>query len=82
MRPPVSVGFGGELVRQRYGLLEKIGVRHDTVNQAQAGGLFEVNTASGQDQLNRRLPSDIARQALRAAKGWNYPDVDLGLRRR
>jgi hypothetical protein len=32
--------FGGEFVRQLHCLFEKIGVRHDTVNQAEAGGLI------------------------------------------
>jgi len=52
-----------QLRREGKGTVEQVGRGHDPVDQAEPGGLGGVEGSSGQYQLQRGLPPDVARKA-------------------
>src|SRR5215217_8549719 len=74
--------LAGKLRRQAKGGAKKVVPRNDAVDQAEPCSLRRFEDPPAQDQLRRGLPAHVSGQALGAAKGWNDPDVDLGLRER
>ena len=61
---------------QRFG--KQTRTRHDSVYQSEAGCFFRTKHSPRKDEFNGRFSTDVPRQALSPAEGWNNADVNLG----